>query len=99
MNFSFASLTYRPSAVASPTVVSDHAASELSPEAVVGLWQERSAIQETENTDLIRWHHDNGRPAVELRRACELCAAADLEMTYGVHVGPIIRPLLTNLEC
>ena len=98
MEFDFASLTYRPMPAVAPTVVSMTAVVDLEPEAIVELWGERSAIQETDNIDLIRWHQDNGRSETELRRACELCAAADLALTYGDYVAPIIRPLLTKLE-
>lgn len=98
MQFDFASLTYRPAAAVAPTAESVPSVSELEPEAIIELWQERSAIQETDNGDLIRWHKDYGRSATELRRACELCAAADLALLHGDYVLPIIRPHLTKLE-
>lgn len=68
----------------------------LDADAVLDLWQERSAIQETDNTDLIHWHHDNERSEAELRRACELCAAADMSLQHGRYVESIIRPNLAN---
>lgn len=98
MEFDFASLTYRPAAAVVPTANSVPAVSELEPEAIIELWQERSAIQETDNVDLIRWHRDNRRSTTELRRACELSAAADLALLHGDDVLPIIRPHLTKLE-
>ena len=94
MAFSFESLTYRPKPIA--VLVEAVLPALLAPETVIGLWQERSAIQQTDNTELIRWHHDNERSEAELRRACELCAAADMSVQYGRYVEPIIRPHIMN---
>ena len=93
MSFDFASLTFRPAAVV--PVVND-AELQLSSEAVVELWQERSAVQETDNIDLIRWYRGNGKSDIELRRACEVCAAADMSLQHGHYVESIIRPHIMN---
>lgn len=91
--FSFESLTYRPKPIA--VLVETVLPALLTPETVIGLWQERSAIQHTDNIELIRWH-DNERSEAELRRACELCAAADMSLTYGTYIEPIVRPMIAR---
>lgn len=88
MSFDFASLTFKPGQKPVLAVVPA--------ETVIELWQERSAIQRTDNIELIRWHEDNERSEAELRRACELCAAADMSVQYGRYVEPIIRPHIMN---
>ena len=95
MSFDFASLTFRPAAAV--PVVND-AELQLSSEAVVELWQERSAIQWTDNIDLIRWYRDNGKSDLELRRACKVCAAADLSLTLGRYVEAFVQSHLTTIE-
>ncbi len=102
MSFDFGSLTYRkpepansietPACEPSPECIG----SRLDADAVLELWQERSVIQETDNGELVRWHHDNERSEAELRRACELVAAADLSIQFGRYVEVVIRPHLTR---
>lgn len=102
MSFDFGSLMYRrpigrdqlpkPSSDPSPECIG----TRLDTNAVLELWWERSAIQETENRDLIHWHHTNTKSDNELRRACELVAASELSLTRGRYVESIIRPHLTR---
>ncbi len=67
----------------------------LDADAVLELWQERAAIQETDNAELNHWHHDNQRSETERRRAGELCAAADMSLQFGRYVEAVICPHLT----
>ena len=71
------------------------AAIRMTDEAIVEIWEERSAVQQTDNMDLIRWHYDT-KPTVCLRRICELNAAADLALLLGDYVLTIIRPLVAK---
>ena len=96
MEFDFARLAYRPGEAVTPTAVTAPANSELAPEAVIELWQERSTIQATDNTDLTQWHESIGSAPEDHLRACELNAAAELSLTLGQYVEPIIHPHLTK---
>lgn len=75
-------------------VLAELANDQLPADEVLPLWQERSAVQATDNTDLVRWHQDNDPEG--LRRACELNAAADLSLSLGSYVEPIIQPHLSK---
>lgn len=99
MGFDFSKLSYRPGptpAVTTTPEVVQQATERLPADKVVELWEERSAIQETDNIELIQWHTDNGSDPEELRRACELNAAADLSLVHGSYVEEIIRPHLSK---
>ena len=69
-------------------------ASVLPDEKIVELWEERSAIQETDNRELIEWWYSLEHPSMSLRRHCDLIAAADLSLCLGTYIEPIIRPLI-----
>lgn len=102
MSFDFGSLTYRKpepaNSIETPACepFPEYIGTRLDADAVLELWQERSAIQRTDNIELIRWHEDNERSEAELRRACELVAAADLSLSHGRYVEVVIRPHLTH---
>ena len=94
MEFDFRKLKYKPT---SETVVDPPAEPiELEPASVVELWQERSAIQETDNLELLEWWNAQESPPFSLRRYCDLIAAADLSLSLGDYVEPIIRPLFAK---
>jgi hypothetical protein len=93
MGFDFESLKYKPPPKAKPP--QEVIGTRLPNDVVIELFQERSAIQETENRELIDYHRSNESPPELLRRHCELCAAAGLSMQFGTYVEEIIRPLIT----
>lgn len=80
-----------PTAEPLPEVIGER----LDDDAVIELWEERAAIQESDNVDLIGWHRSVDRSPELLRRNCELLAAADMSMQLGTYVELVIRPLLT----
>ena len=103
MSFDFAKLRFTKAAVPVVVVTPEPTAeslpevigNRLDDDAVIEFWEERAAIQKTDNIDLIRWHQSMGSPPELLRRHCELLAAADMSMQLGTYVEVVIRPLLT----
>jgi hypothetical protein len=83
----------QPAAEATPEVI-EQPVERLPDEKIVELWEERSAIQETDNRELIEWWYSLEHPSMSLRRHCDLIAAADLSMCLGTYIEPIIRPLI-----
>lgn len=70
----------------------------LNDETILELWNERSAILESENRDYADWLDDRGEyDRLLVRRHAELCAAAELSLTYGDYVESVIRPQLTQI--
>ena len=97
MSFDFASLVYRPGHKPVVQVLSEivqQPVERLPDEKIVELWEERSAIQETDNRELIEWWYSLEHPSMSLRRHCDLIAAADLSLCLGTYIEPIIRPLI-----
>ena len=80
-------------AEATPEVI-EQPAEQLPDDKILELWEERSAIQETDNIELLEWWHSQTVPPMSLRRYCDLIAAADLSLSLGPYVEPIIRPLI-----
>ncbi len=98
MTFDFASLIasrHRPIEVEQVELPAEVIGTRLSDDAVIELWEERSAIQESDNLELVGWCISQGFPPKKTRRYCELCAAADLSLTYGTYVESIIWSLIT----
>lgn len=101
MQLDFASLRYLPPTVAAAVLNEANGPSEvigerLGADAVIELWEERSAIQETDNLELVKWWQSLDRAPMSLRRYCDLCAVADLSIAYGTYVEPIVRPLVAD---
>ena len=72
--------------------------SQWDAETILEFWNERSAILESENRDYADWLDDRGEYDRQLvRRHAELCAAAELSLTYGNYVESVIRPQLTQI--
>ncbi len=102
MGFDFGSLIYQPPTESSVPLARPEKAVE--PDAILELWRERSAIMASENPD----SHTNVPPIpddadwpsrqryeLKVRRFWELCASAEMSLTYGDYAGWIIRPHLT----
>lgn len=101
VSFDFSTLTYRKPASGSVVHVPNKPAAkpELPPDVVLELWEERSAIQQTDNLDLLLWHRSRKSPAWLARRHCELNAAADLALQYGDYVLAVIEPhIITAMD-
>ncbi len=85
-------------AIVRPEASREIIGSRLDDETILELWNERSAIFETENREFADWLDERGERNPQLvRRHAELCAAADLSLTYGWYVEPVIRPQLTPI--
>ncbi len=82
-----------------PTIHPEVIGTRLSDESVIELWEERSAIVESDNLELISWCLSQDFSPQRTRRYCELCAAADVSLRYGEYVDEIIQPLVTKDCC
>lgn len=71
-------------------------ANGMTPDTILELWQERAAIQLTDNVELLEWHRLQDSPKRVVRRHCELCASAEISLRYGDYAGWIIRPHITK---
>ncbi len=109
MKVSIFTLLDCPTVVVQPTATDSAGPTdpELPAETIIELWRERAAIMESENpdsdTNVEPIPDDADWPTrqqyeLKVRRFWEICASAEMSLTYGDYAGWIIRPHLSPVK-